>query len=193
MQRAVRLVLSRRPPSHSQPLNVRSYGATRRPRRVEPRAQDLSARFQQLERTLRTKEALTDQLADTDHVRSSTVLDLAQDNQPRRVVKPTRTFHGLIIPDKPSEPEADECCMSGCAVCVYDLYDESLQSYKESLQSIRASLTKMNVPESDWPADIRTVSAPSKPAREKSVTLSAFEEMERQLAEKRTQKATNAG
>lgn len=83
--------------------------------------------------------------------------------------------------------------MSGCAVCVYDLYDESMQSYKESLASIRASLTNMNVPENDWPADIRTASTSSEPARKQSIALSAFEEMERQLAEKRAKEANIAG
>ena len=85
----------------------RVYYSTRRPRRVEPRAQDLSARFQQLERTLRTKETLADQLADSHHVQSSTDAESPEDISPRRTVKPVRTFHGLIIPDKPSEPQAD--------------------------------------------------------------------------------------
>ncbi|VDC07441.1 unnamed protein product [Peniophora sp. CBMAI 1063] len=193
MQHTARLAIPRLPAPRRGRIAICSY-STRRPRRVEPRAQDLSARFQQLERTLRTKETLEDQLADTHHVRSSANLaPSSQDIQPRRLVKPSRMFHGLIIPDKPSEPEADECCMSGCAVCVYDLYDESLQSYKESLAAVRASLAKMDIPEADWPADIRAESAstPSTP-REKSVALSAFEEMERQLLEKRTQQANIA-
>ena len=211
MQLLARSSASRLSFSQREYTTARFLSTARRSRRVEPRAQDLSARFQQLERTLRTKEALEDQLADTHHVRSSPHLNSSQDIQPRRTVKPTRTFHGLIIPDKPSEPEADgmpccivtmevlvlikhaECCMSGCAVCVYDLYDESIQSYKESLAAIHASLAKMDIPESDWPVDIRTAPASPDLKRERSVTLSAFEEMERRLAERRTQQAINAG
>ncbi|KIJ91882.1 hypothetical protein K443DRAFT_685677 [Laccaria amethystina LaAM-08-1] len=34
-------------------------------------------------------------------------------------------------------PADDECCMSGCAVCVYDLYEESLASYEDSITTLR--------------------------------------------------------
>lgn len=107
MQRVARLTIFERLRSPDALTATRFYTSARRPRRVVSRAQDLSARFQQLERTLRTKEALTDQLADTHHVRSNAEVGLTQDTQRRRVVKAARAFHGLIIPDKPSEPEAD--------------------------------------------------------------------------------------
>lgn len=33
-----------------------------------------------------------------------------------------RIVRGVEIPIRPPPPESDECCMSGCARCVYDLY-----------------------------------------------------------------------
>jgi hypothetical protein len=80
--------------------------------------------------------------------------------------------------------------MSGCAVCVYDLYEESLRSYKESIATLRTALEARGVPEAEWPADIRapgaraTGSGPSESAT-RNVALDAFEEMERALAAKR--------
>ena len=36
-----------------------------------------------------------------------------------------RIVRGVEIPARPPAPESDECCMSGCARCVYDLYGTS--------------------------------------------------------------------
>lgn len=44
--------------------------------------------------------------------------------------------------------------MSGCAVCVHDLYVDALQSYTASLRRIRDTLSKRGVPQQDWPAVI---------------------------------------
>jgi hypothetical protein len=35
------------------------------------------------------------------------------------------------IPPPPQEPGPEECCMSGCAVCVRDLWAEALAQWKE--------------------------------------------------------------
>ncbi|KAF8655596.1 hypothetical protein AX16_003017 [Volvariella volvacea WC 439] len=80
--------------------------------------------------------------------------------------------------------------MSGCAICVYDLYEESMISYKESVAALQVSLEKLKIPESEWPQHIqrnirleaKNTSTPNGAA--KSVTLSAFEELERRLQEK---------
>ncbi|KRX02855.1 hypothetical protein PPERSA_04058 [Pseudocohnilembus persalinus] len=37
-------------------------------------------------------------------------------------------------PIKPEEPDPEECCGQGCAVCVWDLYYEKLDKYEEELQ-----------------------------------------------------------
>ncbi|KAK7034670.1 hypothetical protein VNI00_012312 [Paramarasmius palmivorus] len=94
-----------------------------------------------------------------------------------------KTFKGLVIPVKPKEPASDECCMSGCAVCVYDLYDESLQAYHESVVKLKATLTNMGVSEAEWPVGLR--SGDEKERKRDNPTMSAFEEMERLLREKK--------
>lgn len=77
-----------------------------------------------------------------------------------------------------------ECCMSGCAVCIYDLYEDSLFTYKASLASLRAQLKSMGVPQSEWPPRVR--SSPSSHASQRSpnTSLDAFEAMEKALKAK---------
>lgn len=87
-----------------------------------------------------------------------------------------------------------ECCMSGCAVCVYDLYEDALAAYKESVATLRADLAAQDIPETEWPAHIRTGRGDEvdKAQTEKprgAVILDAFEEMERALKEKRERRA----
>lgn len=83
--------------------------------------------------------------------------------------------------------------MSGCAVCVYDLYEESLLEYKASVEKLRGTLAALSIPEDEWPTHIRTTRTSSTGSgtsvRQKGVVLSVFEEMERALEEKRTKRA----
>lgn len=79
--------------------------------------------------------------------------------------------------------------MSGCAICVYDLYEESLQAYKESLVALRSSLSASSIPESEWPERIRTTAKIPTADKRQDAVFSAFEEMERQLKGKREWRA----
>jgi len=72
--------------------------------------------------------------------------------------------------------------MSGCAVCVYDLYEDSLLTYKASLASLRARLETTGVPQSEWPSRIKP--APNTVQRLSNTSLDAFEAMERALKAK---------
>ena len=74
--------------------------------------------------------------------------------------------------------------MSGCAVCVYDLYDEALSSYKQSMHTLRASLRAMNVPESEWP---QSVSGAAKHQSAQNAYLDAFQQLEKSLKAKKEQ------
>jgi len=76
--------------------------------------------------------------------------------------------------------------MSGCAVCVYDLYEESIEHYKQSVSALRASLSVLNIPELEWPHRIQTKGplSPEGGLERKNAVLSAFEEMERKLEAK---------
>jgi hypothetical protein len=77
--------------------------------------------------------------------------------------------------------------MSGCAICVQDLYQESLDDYNASVATVRASLTDMKVPEDEWPETIRpgVERRTSLPAS----SLNAFREMERALKARREAQA----
>ena len=79
-----------------------------------------------------------------------------------------------------------ECCMSGCAVCVNDLYADSVTAYTDALARLRNSLSAALVPEYEWPARIRPdpFQEGGKPSKA-NVALSAFEAMEQALAAKR--------
>ncbi|MUI14433.1 oxidoreductase-like protein [Massilia dura] len=36
-------------------------------------------------------------------------------------------------PEPPVPPAPDDCCHSGCAVCVFDLYNDALERYETLL------------------------------------------------------------
>ncbi|KAG9311585.1 hypothetical protein JVU11DRAFT_7794 [Chiua virens] len=114
-------------------------------------------------------------------------------NGPTRTT-PTDTdiISGLVIPKEPLVPRDDECCMSGCAVCVYDLYEEALGAYKESVETLRAALSARHVPEAEWPVHIRTgENGPTtKDNKSKDAVMDAFEAMERALKVKRDRRAS---
>jgi hypothetical protein len=82
-----------------------------------------------------------------------------------------------------------ECCMSGCAICVYDLYDSALKDFKFEVAKLRDALNALDIQETDWPNEIRAQEKQG--TRESSgtmnVSLSAFELLEQRLAQKRAQ------
>jgi hypothetical protein len=82
-----------------------------------------------------------------------------------------------------------ECCMSGCAVCVHDLYQESLDDYHASVAAVRASLADMKVPEDEWPETIRPGAEKRTSLPALNLSLSAFHEMERALEARREAQA----
>ena len=40
-------------------------------------------------------------------------------------------------PQPPDKPLPQECCESGCPICVYDLYAEALEGYRQALAAWR--------------------------------------------------------
>ncbi|GJJ10228.1 hypothetical protein Clacol_004454 [Clathrus columnatus] len=114
---------------------------------------------------------------------------------------PVKMFRGMAIPEKPKPPGPDECCMSdlclkmfpGCAICVYDLYITSLETYRDALDAIRVALQSQHVPISEWPDEIVKDPKINKdneiqsqnPDVELDVSLSAFAELEKSLRLKR--------
>ncbi|KAF8189496.1 oxidoreductase-like protein [Mycena galopus ATCC 62051] len=153
-------------------------GAVERLKKANRGGQNLSARWRRLEQSLRGKEALQRDILARDPGVGADFRDTSPVAKTKGV---NRYFRGLKVPQEPKPPESDECCMSGCAICVYDLYEESLAAYKESLAALRSTLTSDGIPEESWPKSIRAGVV----AREKSVTLSAFEELEKSLKAKK--------
>ncbi|KAF3036449.1 hypothetical protein E8E12_005539 [Didymella heteroderae] len=45
---------------------------------------------------------------------------------------------GIKVPPKPSEP--DNCCMSGCVNCVWDLYRDEMEEWAEQSAKARAAI-----------------------------------------------------
>jgi Oxidoreductase-like protein, N-terminal len=80
-----------------------------------------------------------------------------------------------------------ECCMSGCAICVYDLYQDAMNTYNQSLESLRISFSNLQIPECEWPINVRDLTGTDKGGRRvvRDVSLSAFEELENSLREQR--------
>ncbi|KAH8829199.1 oxidoreductase-like protein [Flagelloscypha sp. PMI_526] len=143
---------------------------------------NVSERYKRLEQSLRAKEIKKDAILSMermshqiDHAAASPIL-----------TNPETVFHGFVVPKEPKPPADDECCMSGCAVCVYDLYEEELQSYKGALATLRASLTSSKIPETEWPQSIRpsyTVKQKARPIAE--VSMNAFAAFEASLKGKK--------
>jgi hypothetical protein len=73
--------------------------------------------------------------------------------------------------------------MSGCAVCVYDLYFEAMGSYREEMEGVKRRLGEMGVNGSEWPVALRAAeSEAAEGKRTGSVVVEAFEQLERELA-----------
>lgn len=66
-----------------------------------------------------------------------------------RVVRSsTRDIAGIAVPEKPVEP--DNCCMSGCVNCVWEIYNEDLRDWKNKRKEAAHRLKGTNL---KWPAD----------------------------------------
>ncbi|KIM42487.1 hypothetical protein M413DRAFT_70672 [Hebeloma cylindrosporum] len=162
---------------------VISQSPSRKPSRS---GQNLSDRYVRLERSLRAKESFSKQLEETGNpsVRSTGRLKRGTNIE---------MFRGFELPEEPKPPGDSDCCMSGCAVCVYDLYEESIEHYKRSVSALRAALSSLNIPESEWPHRIQTKGplSPEGAQERKNTILTAFEEMERKLAAKHAEEGAS--
>lgn len=47
-------------------------------------------------------------------------------------------------PSPPRKPEPEECCGSGCVVCVFDRYEQDLERYREALRAWEAAYPEAN-------------------------------------------------
>ncbi|KAF9039301.1 hypothetical protein BJ165DRAFT_1352071 [Panaeolus papilionaceus] len=158
-------------------------------RRSQRGGQNLSHRYLKLEHSLRGKEEISRELNRLEQETPTS------QTPPIPKVKDVVLFHGLEIPKEPIPPTDEgmdsECCMSGCAVCVYDLHEEAVEAYRSAVSSVIAKLTTKGVPSTQWPASLQKHNKPTAKSTEsrKEAVLSAFEEMERALALKKEQQS----
>ncbi|KNZ73272.1 hypothetical protein J132_08041 [Termitomyces sp. J132] len=157
---------------------VRYIGHPSSLRRAHTRGQNLSTRYQRLEKSLREKEGLAQNI---EHLVKYPNVGGTVTNTPQKRVE---IFHGFEIPKEPRPPQDDECCMSNCAVCVYDLYEESLNEYRKSIADLRTTLSTRNIPEEEWPQNVRSATTLTTSGDRKKAVLNAFEELEQALAKK---------
>ncbi|KAI9004842.1 oxidoreductase-like protein [Phycomyces nitens] len=87
----------------------------------------------------------------------------------------------IELPKKPESP--DNCCMSGCAHCVWDMYQEDIEDYQAKRSAIRQKFEEAGEP-------VPTVLGRSNKSAAKEVeeamdpTMRAFLEMERKMNKK---------
>ncbi|KAJ2067766.1 hypothetical protein GGI08_001210, partial [Coemansia sp. S2] len=79
------------------------------------------------------------------------------------------------LPPKPEPPSNDDCCLSGCEFCVWDLYDDDMREYQKQAAVIRDAFEALHkpVPACIRPESLRDAVDP---------TMRAFLDMEREMA-----------
>ncbi|ORZ20744.1 oxidoreductase-like protein [Absidia repens] len=94
----------------------------------------------------------------------------------------------IPLPEKPPPPE--NCCMSGCAYCVYDIYQEDMESYKHDMSALRQRFANAD---QDLPEALQTKKKTSPQSNsgtendddddddDMDPTMKAFLEMEKKL------------
>ncbi|KAF9652373.1 hypothetical protein BDM02DRAFT_2959503 [Thelephora ganbajun] len=171
-------------PAHSRRASISSTQSRSRP--TQRGGRNLGLRYQQLESSIRNtvrKVALLEEMTDTSRLakQRNSVTAHNESRVPRGEVE---TFRGLVVPQEPEPPESDECCMSGCAVCVYDLYEDSLLTYKASITLLGTQLKSMGIQKSEWPSRIKSSPDSRAVQRPSDTSLDAFEAMEKTLKAK---------
>lgn len=60
-----------------------------------------------------------------------------------QIRKASTTVAGILVPPKPDEP--DNCCMSGCVNCVWDVYRDELEEWAAASAEARQKLIRQRV------------------------------------------------
>ncbi|GAA6056906.1 hypothetical protein JCM3770_001319 [Rhodotorula araucariae] len=91
--------------------------------------------------------------------RTATPLASAAPAPPPPPARTKRRVLGIELPAKPDPPAADECCMSGCATCVYDIFLEDLEHFHSSVSAARSAVLDRlragaRLDNGAWPAEV---------------------------------------
>ncbi|KAM0791046.1 hypothetical protein ACM66B_004341 [Microbotryomycetes sp. NB124-2] len=74
-----------------------------------------------------------------------------------------QTYLGVTLPLKPPPPGPEECCQSGCATCVYDIYLDSIETFHVLVTEAKAKVldkikrdvgSKVEQAPEGWPVDV---------------------------------------
>ncbi|KAL2312024.1 hypothetical protein POMI540_4486 [Schizosaccharomyces pombe] len=65
----------------------------------------------------------------------------------------SRIYDGIRVPPKPEEPL--NCCQSGCAICVWDVYADDLEEYNRARRKAKRHYLEKHLP---VPPDLAKVS-----------------------------------
>jgi predicted nucleic acid-binding Zn-ribbon protein len=60
------------------------------------------------------------------------------DERRTTIAAASQVVAGITVPPKPAEP--DNCCMSGCVNCVWDLYRDEMEEWAEASAQARAAI-----------------------------------------------------
>ncbi|GFR48648.1 hypothetical protein Agub_g10602, partial [Astrephomene gubernaculifera] len=86
-------------------------------------------------------------------------------------------LRSITLPRKPTEPGPEDCCQSGCNICVWDQYADALEKWKERVSKLEAKESGKSLGKTFMP-----------PTPPKNVGLVAFEELEKQLSKQTDEK-----
>ncbi|KAG5367126.1 UPF0651 protein [Yarrowia sp. B02] len=104
--------------------------------------------------------------------------------------KETRLIAGVRVPPRPQEPE--NCCMSGCINCVWEMYKEDIDHWQEKRTQAHEALMKS--PGEKWPEDFGTPPADRSNPDAKDewddvdVSIKVFLDTEKRLRQKKRAK-----
>ncbi|KAH7345936.1 oxidoreductase-like protein [Pyrenochaeta sp. MPI-SDFR-AT-0127] len=77
----------------------------------------------------------------------------------KEIAEASQIIAGVTVPPKPSEP--DNCCMSGCVNCVWDLYRDEMEEWAEKSAQARAAIQAQR---QEGKGSGSTISASGKPS-----------------------------
>lgn len=62
----------------------------------------------------------------------------ALEERKQEILNASQNIAGVLVPPKPEEP--DNCCMSGCVNCVWEMYRDEMEEWAEKNAQARAAL-----------------------------------------------------